>query len=345
MEEWKPSRILIKNIYGGRLLEYFLIAAISSILGIRFYLNLTGYPQIGLLQLHIAHVLWGGLLMMAGVVFMLAYLSSNSRTIGAIVTGIGFGAFIDELGKFITSDNDYFFQPTAAIIYVLFVALFLLFRYFDRQQKISKEEYLANALELMEDLVFEDLDTDEKSRIKQFLKKSDQKNQFVISLRSLLEETETHHPGKPGILSRIKSDLAWRYQRLVLHPWFIRLLVIFFLLQALYSIAQAFQYGKLFLATNSNQFLDFSFSEAGELIAASFAGFLVLIGILNIFRDRLFSFRMFRYSILITILLVQFFEFYQNQFSAVGGLFGNILTLIALNYMITREVTIRTNKD
>lgn len=345
MEEWKPDRILIKNIYGGRLLEYFLISAVTSILAIRFYLDLTGYPQIGLLQLHIAHVLWGGLLMMAGTVFILAYLSSNSRTIGAIVSGIGFGAFIDELGKFVTSDNNYFFQPTAAIIYVLFVALFLLFRYFDRQQEISKEEYLANALELLEDMVFEDLDTDEKARIKLFLRKSDQKNPLVATLRILLEDIETHHPGKPSIFSRIRLDLARRYQRLVLHRWFIRFLVIFFLFQALYSFIQAFQYGRFFFITNPEQLFSFSFSEAGELLSASFAGFLVLLGTANIFRDRLFAFRMYRYSILITILLVQFFEFYQNQFSAVGGLFGNILTLVALNYMITREVTLKTRES
>lgn len=281
---------------------------------------------------------------MAGTIFMLAYLSSNSRTIGAIISGIGFGAFIDELGKFVTSDNNYFFQPTAAIIYVLFIGLFLLFRYFDRQQKISKEEYLANALELLEDIVFENLDTDEKSRIKQFLRKSDQKNPLVETLRNLLEDIETHHPGKPSIFSRIKNTLAKRYQQLVLNRWFIRLLVIFFLFQALYSIVQAVQYGRLFLITESSPLLSFSFSEAGELLSASGAGLLILLGTFNIFRDRLFAFRMYRYSLLISILLVQFFEFYQNQFSAVGGLFGNIFTLIALNYMITREVTIRANE-
>jgi len=33
--------------------------------------------------------------------------------------------FIDELGKFITSDNNYFFQPTISLIYIVFIIIFL----------------------------------------------------------------------------------------------------------------------------------------------------------------------------------------------------------------------------
>lgn len=37
----------------------------ASVTLTRFFLELTGYPQIGNEELHIAHVLWGGLLLAA----------------------------------------------------------------------------------------------------------------------------------------------------------------------------------------------------------------------------------------------------------------------------------------
>jgi hypothetical protein len=44
------------------------------------------------------------------------------RRAAAIVGGVGF--FIDELGKFITEDNNYFYNPAAALIYLIFIGLF-----------------------------------------------------------------------------------------------------------------------------------------------------------------------------------------------------------------------------
>lgn len=67
----------------------------------------------------------GGLLMLLAIYLLLSYIGPVVRPAAALVGGVGFGLFIDEVGKFITSDNNYFYQPTAAIVCVVFVLIVL----------------------------------------------------------------------------------------------------------------------------------------------------------------------------------------------------------------------------
>ena len=50
-----------------------------AVVGTRLYLSLTGRPQIGGGEYHIAHALWGGLLLLAGRVTVLLLLSGRYR--------------------------------------------------------------------------------------------------------------------------------------------------------------------------------------------------------------------------------------------------------------------------
>ena len=132
-------------------LENFFVSAVLSVFAIRTFLFLTGYPQLGNEEVHIAHMLWGGMLMVTALITLLVFLSKEVRHLGSIVAGIGFGVFIDELGKVITSDNNYFFQPAIALIYIIFVFIFLVFRglekYVDNmvdKGKIVKEKTVSD---------------------------------------------------------------------------------------------------------------------------------------------------------------------------------------------------------
>lgn len=86
--------------------EIFLFVSIATVLVTRGLLAATGYPKIGTGELHIGHVLWGGLLL--GVAVLLIGMETQTRTWAASIAGIGFGLFIDELGKFLTKDVNYF---------------------------------------------------------------------------------------------------------------------------------------------------------------------------------------------------------------------------------------------
>src|SRR5688500_18758674 len=97
-----PARI----VQAPLLMQLVQVSAIVVVLVIRAYLMLTGYPQIGGHGLHIAHMLFGGVGMLIAIMISLTFLGPRARLAAATVGGAGFGAFIDELGKFITSNND-----------------------------------------------------------------------------------------------------------------------------------------------------------------------------------------------------------------------------------------------
>lgn len=120
---------LSQKYYNARnLLDVYLISALVAVVVTRLFLKLTDYPQLGGEGFHIAHVLWGGLLMAIGTLLLLLAEKPNRR-LAAIVGGAGFGLFIDEVGKFVTADVDYFYQPAAMIIYVTLLVMWVVGRW------------------------------------------------------------------------------------------------------------------------------------------------------------------------------------------------------------------------
>ena len=87
--------------------------------------------------------------MVLAIGLLVTFLGRSPRFPSAVVGGVGFGFFIDELGKFISSDNNYFFEPAAALIYLIFIGLFLLTRSLQRRRGLSPTEKLSNAIDLV----------------------------------------------------------------------------------------------------------------------------------------------------------------------------------------------------
>ncbi len=109
------------------IVDNFIFVAIVTILCIRGFLLATGFPQLGGAGLHIAHVLWGGIALT--VALLIALLSSNpKKPLLAILGGVGFGFFIDEVGKFVTASNNYFFSGAFFLIYSSIMLIWLVSR-------------------------------------------------------------------------------------------------------------------------------------------------------------------------------------------------------------------------
>lgn len=123
----------------------FVLTTVVTIVVTRGYLQLTGFPQIGGETLHVAHVLWGGLFMALAMVLVLSFAGPVIRPPAAFLGGIGFGLFIDEVGKFLTQDNDYFFQPAPMIMYLTLVALVILADVLHGRRPPHPSEQLAAA--------------------------------------------------------------------------------------------------------------------------------------------------------------------------------------------------------
>lgn len=108
-------------------LDTFVLAGVVTIFLTRAFLAITDYPQIGSDTLHIAHVLYGGAVLVVAFLFLLLGDKPN-KLIAALIGGIGFGLFIDEIGKFVTKDNDYFYEPSVGIMYISFLSIWLIAR-------------------------------------------------------------------------------------------------------------------------------------------------------------------------------------------------------------------------
>lgn len=110
-----------------RSLLLVIVSFIVAVVGTRWFLQATGYPQVGGGELHVAHMLWGGLALVVAALLLLVVSSSWVPPVTAILTGAGTGLFIDEVGKFITASNDYFYPLAAPLIYGLLLAFALVF--------------------------------------------------------------------------------------------------------------------------------------------------------------------------------------------------------------------------
>lgn len=344
----KDRNHFIRNIEAGELLELFLVWAVTAILTIRLFLRLTDYPQIASGSLHIAHMLWGGLFMLAAILILLLFLRRSSERWAAAIGGIGFGTFIDEIGKFVTQDNNYFYEPSVALIYVTFVVIVIFVRAIGLRGSYSQKEYLINAIKKTEEIAVDDLDADEKRRALHYLQHSGESG-MVQALTKLLLEAQTVPLAKPDLWTRAKRLGNTVYSKVVELPGFNPIVIGFFCVQLLVKFGELFvliflrgfkfeHLSKIrMLQSMSVSMSHFSFIEWAELLSSFISAFFVFWGIWELKESRLLAYRMFERSILITIFVTQVLVFYQNQFGALLGLFFNMLILFLLRYMIGKE--------
>lgn len=326
----RKIRVAVRRNHGHVNLLISLVAFAVTVIATRTFLELTGYPQLGTSVLHIAHALWGGLLLIIAAFLPLAYANGWVIRLSAVLSGIGIGLFIDEVGKFITQSNDYFFPPALPLIYAFILLNVLLYLYFRRQLETNPRRAMYHVLEGLQEVLDSDLDTGEAALIEEQLavvKRSDQ-----AELRSLAEAIGDYLQGQKGQLPPDELGYAERFtiwvdglgQRLG-RRW--HRAIISFSLIAWLVVVLAYDaliiFGSTSLAPQVGQWrypLVFIQAAVGTLILI--AAFFWLRG------DEQTGLKFGVIGILISLVALQLFYFYLVQFSAI------IITLLQLAILL-----------
>jgi hypothetical protein len=326
----------VRSISAGRDIELFMVVAIATILIVRSVLAATGWPQLGGGKIHFAHLLWGGLGMLIALILFMAMEGRLWKQLATLAAGIGFGLFIDELGKFITSDNDYFFQPVFAFIYLIFIAIFIVTRALLTTDRPSPQAALVNLLGLVSEAAVRTLDDSERAAALRLLAACDQSDPLVTNLTPIVTDMTARTSGHPGAYERLNARLARFYESLVGRRWFKALLVTYLGLLAL---------GGLFVgvvvivvaASGESGAANASLWSYGQAISSAVSAVLIVVGFVRWRRSRLAAYRWFQRALLVAIFITQFFAFYQNQITQVFGLVIVLLTYAAIQAMSRQE--------
>lgn len=312
-----PLRVLEAPSY----LQAFVLSGVVTVLVTRAFLQAAGYPRLGGGGLHIAHVLWGGVLMTAGLGVALVYLGSAARVLGAVLGGIGFGLFIDEVGKFVTAGTDYFYAPAAGIIYGAFALLVVISQAIRGRIRLSGPERTANALYAVVGGLRSGLTDDRRAAAARLVRGcGPDVEEGVARLLNVVPRREAPGPRfwQPW-LSRARRAMVW----VTTHRWVVSLVV-------LYLVGEPFVVVSSFLLdTVTGQLHDQR--EWGAVLGVSIAALITAVlsirGAWLLPRDRVRSFRLFKLALLVDLLFGQIFSFTVNQFGALSALAVDLFLL------------------
>jgi hypothetical protein len=286
---------------------------------VRFFLALADYPQIGGGGLHVAHVLWGGLLMALAFVLLLSFAGPVARPIGALVGGIGFGLFVDEVGKFVTSDNDYFYEPTAALIYLVVVVLAMLGEMLHGRRPHHPSEHLAGAADHAVAGLVGGFTTRTRTEARRLLDRAGPVH-GSREVRALLDVVEEDTAEIANPIDVIAGAVVRLTHRVVAARWVPVLTVAALTLTGLLTVGRGVY--AWFAGADVPGWI-----VVGLLVSGAVSVLFALYGLLTVRRDRWAGYVAFRRAVLLSLLVTQVFLFRIEEWAATGGLLADLAVL------------------
>jgi hypothetical protein len=311
--------------------ELFLGTAIATVLVVRSALAATGYPQVGGNGLHVAHVLYGGLLMGAAIVTVEILPGTRARLHAAFIGGIGFGLFIDEVGKFLTKDVNYFFRPAVAIIYAVFVLFYVIVREVVLRRPLTEPRRIAIAAVAASDLALGQLDSAGQEYALSLL---DGVTAGPLSggIRSVLTGADSAQVRPQTRATRFRERLLSAARVAVDHPFFLPGLQLLFLLQILGMVGQLLL---VILRPDIGLGRGSHVTDLGTEISTAVSAVYALGGIWFMHRgDVQAAIRLLYRSALVTLLFTQVFVFVRYEWSGLLGFAAQAIILLGLRLAI-----------
>lgn len=322
----------------------------------RLFLELTGYPQLGGGDLHIAHLLWGGLLLFVAALLPLIFANRWVYLLGSALAGVGIGLFIDEVGKFITQTNDYFYPAAAPIIYALFLICVLLYFQLNRPTPREARAEMYTVLEMMEDILDHDLDEHEKADIEKrlhFVIEQPERPELARLGQALLEFITHEHiylaPKTPGYVEKSRDGLLHLEQRYLNRTLFRNFLASGIGVLGFVSLVSPLQLGfNFFRSVIQAGSLAFLLQDNGRALVDWFfrlqvmqglVGLMLVIGAGLLLTGREERGIRFSYTgLLIYLTIVNLLLFYYNQFSTIISATLQFSLLLGVLYYRQRYV-------
>ncbi len=156
---------LVERDRAERYLLFMLVGFAATVILTRWFLQLTGFPKVGGGDLHVAHALWGGLLLFVASLLPLIFANPSVYPVAGGLSGVGVGLFVDEVGKFITQRNDYFYPAAAPLIYAVFLLAVLLYLHVRRPDRTDARSQLYAILDGLAEIADQDLESEERAAI------------------------------------------------------------------------------------------------------------------------------------------------------------------------------------
>lgn len=310
-------------------LTVLFVCAVATVIFTRGFLAATGYPQVGGSKLHIAHVLWGGLLLLTALLATLAFLSPATKPIASVLGGVGFGLFIDEVGKFVTKDVNYFYRPAIAIIYVCFVVLFGVIRWLSRR-RFSAQEATLSGLDALQRAAVGALSAERRTHILNLMASTGADSPLAQSVRELLVRSASEPELHPPLTHRLSKSLERLWVPLTGHRLFRQGVF------ALLCVAAAISAGEAgWLLRDGLGHL--SFSQRAFTLTTVVADLALLIGGIRLSRSLLSALHWYDHAVLLEITVGQVFLYTSEQLAATLNLVALLIVWSLIRWTIQFE--------